>query len=49
MVCISIVFFNFPSQEKILDDYRHIITERINPQLPKYFKNIPDVPLEYVL
>ena len=35
-------------QDATIERFREIIFERINPKLPKYFKNIPDRPVRYV-
>ncbi|KAK3095476.1 hypothetical protein FSP39_015142 [Pinctada imbricata] len=32
--------------DKIIEEYKHIVFERINPKLKDFFKDIPDVPLE---
>ncbi|XP_061194802.1 uncharacterized protein LOC133202967 [Saccostrea echinata] len=34
------------NSETILAEYNDIVFNRINPKLPEFFKNIPDVPLE---
>jgi hypothetical protein len=51
MFCFHIVVLlsskkNFFFQSQILEVYKDIVHNQINPKLPEYFENIPDVPLE---
>ena len=32
-------------QDEIIRRYEDIMNNRIKPKLPKYFKNIPDIPI----
>lgn len=38
--------FLIEGETAILERYRSIISQRIEPQIPKYFRNIPELPLE---
>ncbi|XP_005096181.1 uncharacterized protein LOC101858551 [Aplysia californica] len=39
----------FKTKDEALDFVKDICYNRIRPQLPKYFKNIPDIPLKIIL
>ncbi|XP_069104679.1 uncharacterized protein [Argopecten irradians] len=37
--------FIYDDADRIIQEYESIIHERIEPKLPEYFKNIPDIPI----
>ncbi|XP_033759490.1 uncharacterized protein LOC117341737 [Pecten maximus] len=37
--------FVWDDADRIIEEYEHIIDERIAPKLPLYFKDIPDIPI----